>query len=108
MTVTFLSLLLKSSFLFSETRNTFRNLRYLITDETSFGSQSSKLKMEHFLQVQEFLLDDRADADGATGCSLELLRDEAAPPPSLSSERFRRAEAAAAAAIAAELKRKRL
>jgi hypothetical protein len=62
--------------------------------------------MEHFLQVQEFLFDDRADADGATGCSLELLRDEAAP--SLSSERFRRAEAAAAAAIAAELNRKRL
>lgn len=37
---------------------TFLNLRYLITVETSLGSQSSRLKMLHFRQLQEFLLEE--------------------------------------------------
>ena len=51
-----------------------------MTDDTSLGSQSSKLKMLHFRQVQEFRFDDKADADGPTAASLLLFRDP--PPPS--------------------------
>ena len=77
---------------------TLRKRRYLITEDTSFGSQSSRLKMLHFRHVQEFLLEERAEE---TGCSLLLLREEAASP---SSDFF----LAAVTAIAAELKRNRL
>ena len=69
--------ILKSKSKSYKSENTFLNRRYFITEETSFGSQSSRLKMLHFLQVHELRLDDSADADGATGCSLLLFLDDA-------------------------------
>ena len=62
---------------YSKGEYTFLNRRYLITEETSFGSQSSRLKMLHFLHVHELRFEDNAEADGATGCSLLLFLDEA-------------------------------
>ena len=80
---------------------TFLNRRYLMTELTSLGSQSSKLKMEHFRQLQEFLLE-LAPELGPAEVAAEAVRFSAEDTFRFRADAGSRISPAAAAAAAAE------